>query len=68
MTLKETLEQVLTSDEAVNKSMETYESEGFITVTDKEVQQQILEKLEENDFYVYDEQFIDGIYRLYIEL
>lgn len=68
MTLKETLEQVLTSDEAVNKSMETYDSEGFITVTDKEVQQQILEKLEDNGFYVYDEQFIDGIYRLYIEL
>ncbi len=68
MTLKETLEQVLTSDEAVNKSMETYDSEGFITVTDKEVQQQILEKLENNGFYVYDEQFIDGIYRLYIEL
>jgi len=68
MTLKETLEQVLTTDEAVNKSMETYDSEGFITVTDKGAQQQILEKLEENDFYVYDEQFIDGIYRIYIEL
>ncbi|MCT2346926.1 hypothetical protein [Niallia taxi] len=68
MTLKDTLALVLSSDEAVSKSMETYDSEGYIIIADKEEQQQVLSKLEENDFYVYDEQFIDGVYRIYIEL
>ncbi|MCE4047795.1 MULTISPECIES: hypothetical protein [Bacillaceae] len=68
MTLKETVGQVLTTEDAVNKALETYDSEGYITVTDKEAQEQILAKLEDNGFYVYDEQFIDGVYRIYIEL
>lgn len=68
MDLKEVVKTVVQSEEELNTSLSTYEVDGYITTTTEESQRVLLEVLEENDFYVYDTQFIDGLYRLYIEL
>jgi len=68
MTLKDVLTEVLQSETEVQEQLQKHKQEGFITTTSEATQQTLLEKLEENDFYVYDTQFIDGVHRLYIEL
>lgn len=68
MTLKDVLTEVLQSETEVQEQLKKHEQEGFITTTSEATQQTLLDTLEENDFYVYDTQFIDGVHRLYIEL
>ncbi|MFT8323321.1 MAG: hypothetical protein ABF649_20865 [Bacillus sp. (in: firmicutes)] len=68
MNLKETLKNVIVNESELEEMMKVYEAEGYIPTDSEERQQKLLELLEENDFYVYDTQFIDSVYRLYIEL
>ncbi|WP_445487028.1 hypothetical protein [Niallia sp. 03133] len=68
MNLKDTLKTIITNETELEEMIKVYEGEGYIPTASEETQQQLLELLEENDFYVYDTQFIDSVYRLYIEL
>lgn len=68
MTVKEILKDIISTPDELAFAIKNYEENGYVTTRNKEINNDVTNALEANDFYIYDTQFIDGEYRIYIEL
>ncbi|WP_141433609.1 hypothetical protein [Bacillus sp. 03113] len=68
MTLNEILQKHIPNGEELAAALKSQDENGYVTLKTKESFDTVMIALEENDFYVYDDQFLDGEYRIYIEL